>query len=124
MRNPLATVRGLGSAKDGTHHWWVERLTAVALIPLTVWFVISIIGHVGADWIEARMWIGRPLPAVLLIATIVATFHHAQLGLQVVVEDYVHRHAVKLAALLAIKGAAFLLGLLAVFSVLKIAFGG
>lgn len=124
MRNPLARVRGLGSARDGTHHWWVERLTAVALIPLTVWFVISILAHLGAGWIEAREWIGRPLPAVLLIATIVATFHHAQLGLQVIVEDYVHQHGAKLAALLAIKGAAFLLGLLAVFSVLKIAFGG
>jgi len=124
LRSPLATARGLGSAKSGTHHWWAQRVTAVALIPLTIWFVISLIVHVGASYEEARAWIGSPLPAVILICLIVAAFHHAQLGLQVVIEDYLHHEPCKIAALMIVKGGAFFLGLLGVFSVARIAFGG
>jgi succinate dehydrogenase / fumarate reductase membrane anchor subunit len=124
LRSPLATARGLGSAKSGTHHWWLQRVTAVALVPLVIWFVISLIVHAGASYEEARAWIGSPLPAVMMICLIIATFHHAQLGLQVVIEDYIHAESCKIASLLIVKGGAFFLGLLGVFSVARIAFGG
>lgn len=124
LRSPLATARGLGSAKSGTEHWWVQRVSAVALVPLVIWFVVSLIIHVGAPYAEVRAWIGAPVPAVLMVCLIIATFHHAQLGLQVVIEDYVHHEPCKVAMLLIVKGLAVFLGLLGVFSVARIAFGG
>lgn len=124
LRSPLGTARGLGSAKSGTDHWVVQRVTAIALVPLVIWFVIGLIAHIGAPHAEMRAWIGSPISAVLMVALVIMMFHHAQLGLQVVIEDYIHGHFCKIAALLVVKGAALFLGLLGVFSVLKIAFGG
>ncbi|MCZ6453252.1 MAG: succinate dehydrogenase, hydrophobic membrane anchor protein [Alphaproteobacteria bacterium] len=124
MRSPLGRARGLGSAKSGTQHWWAQRLTAIALVPLTIWFVIAMVAATGSDYTTARAFIGNPVTAVLLVLLIVATFHHAQLGLQVVIEDYVHTKSVEIALLLAIKGAAIVLALAAIFAVLSIAFGG
>lgn len=124
MRSMLGRVRGLGSAKDGVHHWQAQRLTAAALIPLTLWFVASVISLAGADYAAVKAWVGSPVSAALLIALVVATFHHAGLGLQTVIEDYVHGEGVKLAALAAVKGGCFLLGAVAVISVLKLAIGG
>lgn len=124
LRSPLATARGLGSAKSGTHHWWAQRVTAVALVPLVIWFVIGLVMHAGASYEEARAWIGSPISATLMICLIVATFHHAQLGLQVVIEDYIHAEPCKTAALLIVKGGTFFLGVLGVLSVVRIAIGG
>jgi succinate dehydrogenase / fumarate reductase, membrane anchor subunit len=124
MRTPLARVRGLGTAKDGVHHWWMQRLTAVALVPLVLWFVVSIAGLAGMSYVEAVAWISSPWVSVFLVLLIVATFYHAQLGVQVVIEDYVHNEPVKLAALVALKFAAIILAVAAIFAVLKIAFGG
>lgn len=124
LRSPLGRARGLGSAKDGTHHWWAQRVTAIAMIPLLLWFVASIVSLAGAPLPAVQAWIASPIWAVLLLSLIVAVFHHAQLGLQVVIEDYVHAEGVKLVLLLAVKGAAWLFGGIAAFSVLKIAFGG
>jgi succinate dehydrogenase / fumarate reductase membrane anchor subunit len=123
MRTMLGRVRGLGSAKEGVNHWWAQRLTALALIPLLLWFVASVIGLIGAPYEEFRAWVRSPIDAVLLLALIVTTFHHAQLGLQVVIEDYVHHELTKLASLLIVKGAALLLGLVSVWAVIKLAFG-
>jgi succinate dehydrogenase / fumarate reductase, membrane anchor subunit len=120
MRSDLARVRGLGPAHDGVGHWWAQRLTALALVPLTLWFVASIVSLVGADHATVAEWIARPIPAVLLVLLIVATFHHAQLGLQVVIEDYVHAEGLKIALILAVKGAAVLLAVAALFAVLRI----
>lgn len=103
LQTPLARALGLGSAKTGVEHWWHQRLTALALVPLGIWFVIAVISLVGADYGEARAWVTAPFNMVLLIAFTVALLHHAQLGLQVVIEDYVHNEAWKLAGLLAIK---------------------
>ena len=124
MRTPLARVRGLGSAKEGVHHWWAQRLTALALVPLTLWFVVSIAGLAGMDHAGAVAWIGSPPVTVLLVLLIAATFWHAQLGVQVVIEDYVHSEAVKLVALIAVKFAAVLLAIASIFAVLRLAFGG
>ena len=90
LRTPLAKARGLGSAKDGTHHFWLQRLTAVALIPLTVWFALSIASLATAGQAEALAWMKSPVTATLMLSFIMAGFWHMKLGLQVVIEDYVH----------------------------------
>lgn len=123
MRTMLGRVRGLGSAKSGFAHWWAQRMTALALVPLLLWFVISIISLVGADHAAVVAWAGHPVSAVLLIALIIAVFHHAQLGLAVVIEDYVHEEVTKIVVLTVVRGAAFLAGLVGVVSVLKLMVG-
>lgn len=90
LRNPLARAKGLGSAKNGTSHWWHQRLTAIALALLTPWFVIFAVGLLGADQASVRLAIAQPFTATLLAAFVLSLFWHAQLGLQVVVEDYLH----------------------------------
>ncbi len=123
LRTPLARVRGLGSAKEGTAHWWGQRLSAIALVPLTIWFVASVAALAGADHQTLRDWVASPLVASILILLIVATFYHAYLGLQVVIEDYVHGEAAKIAGLIVIKGASILLAVIGVLSVLTLLFG-
>jgi succinate dehydrogenase / fumarate reductase membrane anchor subunit len=90
LRNPLARAKGLGSAKDGTTHWWNQRLTAIALALLTPWFVVFAVGLLGADQAAVRAAIAQPVTATLLAAFVLSLFWHARLGLQVVVEDYLH----------------------------------
>ena len=122
LRTPLARVRHLGSAKDGTGHWWAQRLTALALIPLTIWFVASLVSLAGADHAAMAAWMGNPVSAGLMILLVVATFYHSALGLQVVIEDYVHGEGAKMAALIAVKGLCVVLGLTAVLAVLSLLF--
>lgn len=121
MRTPLGRVSGLGSAKDGTHHWWMQRLTAVALVPLTVWFATGVIGHVGAELSAVRAWMASPLNAALMILFVSATFYHGQLGMQVVIEDYVHHEGWKVAAIAVVKFLSALLALTSVVAVLQLA---
>ena len=124
MRSPLGRVRGLGSAREGVGHWWAQRMTALALVPLALWFVATLIGLTGADHATARDWIGAPVPASLLVLLIVATFYHGALGLQVVIEDYVHHEGAKVASSIAVNALALVLGLAGVLAVLKVLFGG
>ena len=124
LRTPLARARGLGSAREGVHHWWAQRLTAIALIPLVVWFAISLVMMSGADYGAVRAWIGSPMVMVLLILTIAVGLHHGQLGLQVVIEDYVHGDGFKLALIVAVRFIAIFFGLAAVVAILRIGFGG
>jgi succinate dehydrogenase / fumarate reductase, membrane anchor subunit len=121
-RSPLGRARGMGAAKSGVEHWWLQRATAVALAPLSLWFVLSVLGLLGADHATVAHWIGRPWHATLLLALIAALFQHMQLGLQVVAEDYVHDTQLRTATVLGIKGLSLLLGLLAAVSVLKLTF--
>src|SRR5207245_7281390 len=114
---------GLGSAKEGVEHWWLQRVTAVALVPLTLWFVIAIVRLSGADIDTVRDWVGRPLPAILLVLLLIATFWHASLGLQVVIEDYVHSDLAKLGLLIVVRLACFALAVAGIFAVLGIALG-
>ena len=123
LNTPLKNVRGLGSAKEGTHHFWWQRLTAIALVPLLVWVVIAGMAATLSDYESARAMVGNPVSAVLAICTIVALFHHAQLGLQVVIEDYIHQEWLKITALLAVKFLAVVFALLGVIAVLRIAVG-
>jgi len=123
-RTPLARARGLGSAKEGVHHWWVQRLTAIALIPLVVWFAVSLVMLSGADYAVVRAWIGSPVVMVLLTLTIVIGLHHGQLGMQVVIEDYVHNDGMKLALIVLMRFIAVFFGLAAIVAILRIGFGG
>jgi succinate dehydrogenase / fumarate reductase membrane anchor subunit len=122
LRSPLARVRGLGSAKDGTAHWWAQRLTALALIPLALWFCISVIAMSGADYATVAAWAGSPLVGGLLILLLGATFYHGALGLQVVIEDYLHHEMTKLVLLLLVKAASLVLALTGILSVLMLLF--
>lgn len=117
LRSPLGQVRGLGSAKEGVQHWWAQRVTALALIPLALWFVISVITMTGAGRDEVVSWLGSPFSAAVALLLIGATFWHAMLGVQVVVEDYVHNETRKIATLLLVKGLLLLMGLACALSV-------
>lgn len=120
-RSPLAIARGLGSAKDGVGHWWAQRLTAIALVPLTLWFVYVLLSMNGLGYDDARYWIASPVVAVTLVLYLAVLFYHSQLGLQEVVEDYVHHEGLKLATLVLLKFAHVVLAVAAIFAVLKIA---
>ena len=124
LRTPLSRARGLGSAKEGVHHFWAQRVTAVALIPLVAWFAISLIMMSGADYGVVRAWIGSPVVMVLLVLTIVIGLHHGQLGMQVVIEDYVHNDGMKLALIVMMRFIAVFFGLAAIVAILRIGFGG
>lgn len=124
LRSPLAEARGLGSSKSGTEHWWYERLSALALIPLTIWFVIAVISHLGADHAAFTAWLkGSPFSAIMMILTVAVTFLHGQSGMQVVIEDYVHVEWAKVSAIIAVKFLSFALAAACIFAVLKISFG-
>ena len=123
LRSPLGRALGLGSAKAGVEHWWVQRVTAVALVPLVLWFVAALVGHLGADHAAAVAWLRSPLTAVAMILVVVATFVHMALGVQVVIEDYVHHEATKVASLVLVRLACWALGAAALFAVLRVAFG-
>ena len=120
MRSKLGQVRGAGSG-GGVHHWYVERLTSIALIPLTLWFIYVVLHLAGKPQPAVAEWASNPVNAVLMLALIAMTFHHMQLGIQVVLEDYVHVKWAMSAAILANKAVALLLALAASLAVLKLA---
>ena len=121
IRTPLGFVRGLGSAKDGTHHWWMQRVSSVALVPLVIWFVISLMSVSRADYATFQHWLSHPVNAGLMVALLVAMFYHANLGMQVIYEDYVRPESKKFIAVLATQFVLFLLGAISIVAVLKIA---
>ena len=121
LRTPLKNVRGLGAARSGTHHFTVQRITAVALVPLALWFVWFALSLIHLDYAGAHALVARPFNAVLLIGTLV---YHSLLGVQVVVEDYVHHHGLKIATMMLLTFAHVVVAALAIFAVLRIAFGG
>ena len=124
LRSHLGRVRGLGSSNDGVKHWWMQRLTGIALVPLSLWFVFSVIGLVDADLPTVTGWVGRHYNPLLLILFVICMFHHAQLGLQVVVEDYIHSESTKVSLLVLIKLGATFLGACSAFAVIRLTFGG
>ncbi len=124
LRTPLAKVRGLGSAKDGTHHWWMQRVTAVALIPLVLIFAGYVIALVGGSHADVVAAIGSPVGSLISLLLIVAVFYHFMLGIQVVIEDYVHAEGPKLILIMLSKFFCIVVGLASALSVLKLAFGG
>jgi succinate dehydrogenase membrane anchor subunit len=123
MRSPLGRAIGLGSAKEGVAHWLAQRVAAVALVPLALWFVAALIRLVGGDFDRMQNWVGRPLPAILLVLLLIATFYHAALGLQVVIEDYVHAELARIGLVILVRLACFALAVAGIVAVLGLALG-
>lgn len=122
-QSPLGRARGKGSAKDGVHHFWVQRVTALALIPLSLWFVFSVAQLAGGDYTMVKHWVSAPSVAVALVLFLFAALYHSMLGLQVVVEDYITHEGWKIATLMLSKFAHWAVGAAAIFAVLKTALG-
>ena len=124
LQSKLGRVRGLGSTREGVHHWWAQRMSAVALLPLSLWFVFSVISLTGSDYNSFIAWAGEFGNSVFLVLLVVTMFHHAQLGLQVVIEDYVHSEVWKVGLLLFVKYGAVVFGFSAIFAIFKISISG
>lgn len=122
-RSPLARAIGLGSAKEGVGSWWAERVSAVALVPLTLWFAASIIAHTGSGYVAVIVWLRTPFAATLMILLLITLFYHTALGLQVVIEDYMHSGA-KFAAVIVTRLGCCVLVTAGVVAVLRVAFSG
>jgi succinate dehydrogenase / fumarate reductase membrane anchor subunit len=123
-RTPIAKVRGLGAARTGLHHWKMQRLTAIANLLLVLWFMFSAMALAGSGYVQVRAWLASPVSASLMVLLIISTFYHARLGLQVVVEDYVHHEGLRIGSLAALALIAFGLAVACIVAVLKIATGG
>jgi succinate dehydrogenase / fumarate reductase membrane anchor subunit len=121
LQTPLKRARGLGSAKDGTHHFIVQRITALALVPLSLWIVWLALALMHADYAQARAIVHQPFAAVWLAAFVIAAFWHAQLGMQVVIEDYVHTRWLEVTAQLAVKFFCFIAALACLLSIARVA---
>jgi len=124
LKTPLARAIGLGSAKEGAHHWWVQRLTAVALALLTPWFIWGVLHLIPGDHAQVRAALARPLNASLLLAFVLALFWHARLGLQVIVEDYIHTKWLEVGLQIAIQFACWLGALASAIAIGRIVFTG
>jgi succinate dehydrogenase / fumarate reductase membrane anchor subunit len=124
LRSPLGRVLGLGSAKEGASHWYAQRVSAVALVILGLWFIFSLGTVGGADYGTVAAWLGRPLNSALAVLLVITLAYHALLGLQVVVEDYVGGRSARLAVLVGIKFALVLAAVVGVLAVLRVAIGG
>lgn len=124
LRSPIARARGLGSAKDGTTHFWVQRLTAIALVPLLLWLVSAVVGLVGADHASVVAWVAYPVNAVLLLVLVLTMCWHSMLGMQVIVEDYLHGGWSKMGALIVLKFGHVLVAIAGSFAILNVAFTG
>lgn len=119
LQSPLARVRGLGSAKTGTTHWWMQRVSAVALIPLTIWLITFLDLSLNAPFQETLTWLTTPLNTVCIVAWIVIAFYHAAMGLQVVIEDYIAAEGIKVVAVWAVNLSFLLLALAALLAVFR-----
>lgn len=123
LRTPLARVRGLGSAREGTHHWWAQRLTAIALVPLTFWFICSLVSMTTVDYMAAIGWLQSPIICILMILFVFSLFYHAQLGMQVVIEDYIGNETLKITSIILLKFVMLFAGLASIVAILKVFLG-
>ena len=124
LRSPLGTVTGLGSAKSGVHHWWLQRLTSIALVPLTIWFTVSVASLSSLDHVTVVAWMAQSWTALLLVLLVLVATYHSQLGVRVVVEDYVHNTGLRTVTLVTLTFLHAFLAVAGVFAILKVAFGG
>ena len=124
IQSPLSRARGAGSAHEGTHHWWHQRMTAVANIPLMFWLVWSVTHMTGWSHAAFTGWLAMPVNAILMILAVISVFYHAALGAQVIIEDYVHDKACKVIKLTGAKLFFIAAAVACIFSVLKISLGG
>ncbi len=123
LKTPLGRVLGLGSAKDGTEHWWMQRLSAVALLPLGLWFVVSMLALPDLSYDTIRLWIAEPISTVALVLIVLAACYHSHLGVQIVVEDYVGG-ALKVVSLMLLSLVHFSVGVAGILAILRVSFGG
>ena len=123
LRSPISRARGLGSARDGVEHWWLQRVTAVALVPLVLWLSVALIALPGTDYATVIAWLREPLTTILVVLLLIALFYHTALGLQVVIEDYVHSDRTKFPMLIVMHLSCFALGVAGIIAVLRIGFG-
>lgn len=123
LRSPMGRVLGLGSAKDGTAHWWAQRVSAAALIPLTLWFGVSLVTLPALDFGTVRTWLSIPLNSLLAVLLVAVTTYHSYLGTGVVIEDYVHSAGTKLLSLLLLRFLYVIVGGAGIFAILRVAFG-
>ena len=122
LQSPLNSVLGLGSAKEGTGHWWMQRMTAVALIPLTIWFALALLALPVASHADVAAWIAAPVNSILLILLVISLVYHSSLGLQVVIEDYVHG-ATKVATLIVVQLGHVALAVAGIYAVVIVSLG-
>ena len=122
MKDAIGRAKGLGSAHEGTHHWWMQRVSAVALIPLTFWMILSLRATLGQEREVAVTWFGHPVTALALVAVVVIATYHTLLGLQVILEDYVHTDWVRVVSLWGVRFIFFMLMGMALFSVIIMVF--
>ena len=123
-RSPISRARGLGSSNDGLGHWWMQRLTAIALVPLVMWFVISVVSMTGHDHTYVVAWLSSPVRGLLLSIFLLTSIYHANLGLQAIFEDYIQARWMQVSARILVGFAAVFLGFTGVFALLGLAFGG
>lgn len=123
LRSPLSRVLGFGSAKDGTGHWWAQRVTAAGLVILGLWFLFGLLQLESFEYLAVVRWAAKPINSVMLILLCLTLAYHSSLGIQVIVEDYVHGHFAKVLTLILSNFAHIFVAMAAVFAVLKIAFG-
>ncbi|MCK5812899.1 MAG: succinate dehydrogenase, hydrophobic membrane anchor protein [Cocleimonas sp.] len=124
LRSPLAKAKGLGVSPDASHHFWLQRLTSLALIPLVIWFCFSIALLPGASHANVIAWLDSPFNAVMMVLIVLVSFQHAHLGLQVIIEDYIADYRYRLTAILMVKFISYFMMVLGVYSIIKISFGG
>jgi succinate dehydrogenase / fumarate reductase membrane anchor subunit len=123
LQSPLGRVLGLGSAKDGTGHWWAQRVSAVALIPLTLWFMFSLLSLPALDYATVRAWLSFPMSGFLALLSVAVLTYHSYLGTTEVIEDYVHSAGMKVLSLLSLRFAHVLAGGAGIFAIMRVAFG-
>ena len=123
LLTPFKRASGLGTT-SGVSHWWIQRVTAIALIPLVLWMVFSVAAHTGDDYASVAAWFAEPFTTTMLTLFVFTAFFHASLGLTVVIEDYVHHEGIKIAALIGMKLVLVLLGTSSILSILRVAFAG
>jgi succinate dehydrogenase / fumarate reductase membrane anchor subunit len=123
LQSPLGRVLGLGSAKDGTGHWWAQRVSAVALIPLTLWFMFSLLSLPALDYATVRVWLSFPMSGFLALLSVAVLTYHSYLGTTEVIEDYVHSAGMKVLSLLLLRFAHVLAGGAGIFAIMRVAFG-
>lgn len=124
MRSSLGRARGLGAAREGVGHWWSQRVTAVALVPLSIWFVFAAVSLMGADLAMFQDWIGSFGNALMMVLLVLVLFYHAHLGMQVVIEDYVSGEMAKVTVLLVVKFALFVMAVSCVLAIFLVSLGG
>ena len=124
LRSPLAKAKGLGASGDASHHFWIQRITALALIPLVIWFCFSIALLPETSYNAIISWIQSPFNAIMMILLVIVSFQHTHLGLQVIIEDYISQHGARLFGILLVKFISYFMMAAGVYSIIKITLGG